>query len=92
MKNLLRKGYERFDTPTAMKCLELDEPEITARLSALQQSGWIEFLGVRDGVDWWRPGMKRALEEHTCFSVYVTGAPLEPDEAAHETADDPLGD
>jgi predicted nucleotidyltransferase len=56
LKSLLRKGYERFDTPTAMEHLELDEPAITATLCALQQSGWVKFLGTRDGVDWWRPG------------------------------------
>jgi hypothetical protein len=56
LKSLLRKGYERFDTPTAMEHLELDEPAITTTLCALQQSGWVKFLGTRDGVDWWRPG------------------------------------
>jgi len=51
LKSLLRKGYERFDTPTAMEHLELDEPAITTTLCALQQSGWVKFLGTRDGVD-----------------------------------------
>jgi predicted nucleotidyltransferase len=58
LKSLLRKGYERFDTPTAMEHLELDEPTITTTLAALQQGGWIEFLGRREGVDGWRPGSK----------------------------------
>jgi hypothetical protein len=39
-----------------MEHLELDEPAITTTLCALQQSGWVKFLGTRDGVDWWRPG------------------------------------
>jgi hypothetical protein len=51
LKSLLRKGYERFDTPTAMEHLELDEPTITTTLAALPQGGWIEFLGRREGVD-----------------------------------------
>lgn len=58
LKRLLRKGYERFDTPTAMEFLELDEPTITTSLAALQQDGWIEYLGAREGIDGWRPGSK----------------------------------
>jgi hypothetical protein len=56
LKSLLRKGYERFDTPTAMEHLELDEPAVTTTLAALQQGGWIQYLGSREGVDGWRPG------------------------------------
>ncbi len=58
LKSLLRSGYEGFDTPTAMRVLELDEPAITTTLSALQQGEWVNFLSTRQGVDWWRPGTK----------------------------------
>jgi len=57
LKSLLRKGYERFDTPSAMEFLELDEPAITMTLAGLQQGG-IEYLGALEGVDGWRPGSK----------------------------------
>jgi hypothetical protein len=49
LKRLLRKGYERFDTPGAMAFLELDEPAITATLAALQQGGWDRVPGHAGG-------------------------------------------
>ena len=52
LKKLLRRG-DRFDTPTAMKYWELEEPEITAVLAAMQHEGWIQFCGKEEGVDWW---------------------------------------
>jgi len=55
LRTLLRKGGEGFGTPTAMNLLDLEEPEITRTLSALQQSGWIEYVGRRDGIDRWQP-------------------------------------
>jgi predicted nucleotidyltransferase len=56
LKGLLRK--DRFDTPTAMNWLGLDEPEVTTTLKSLQKSGWIEFEGTSESIDYWRPGNK----------------------------------
>ncbi len=56
LKGLLRK--DRFDTPTAMIWLGLDEPEVTTTLKSLQKSGWIEFEGTSESIDYWRPGNK----------------------------------
>ena len=56
LKGLLRK--DRFDTPTAMKWLGIDEPEVTSTLRSLQRSGWIEFEGTSESIDYWRPGNK----------------------------------
>jgi predicted nucleotidyltransferase len=56
LKGLLRK--DRFDTRTAMKWLGLDEPEVTGALRSLQKSGWIEFEGPSESIDYWRPGNK----------------------------------
>jgi predicted nucleotidyltransferase len=56
LKGLLRK--DRFDTPTAMNWLGLDEPGVTTTLKGLQKSGWIEFEGTSESVDYWRPGNK----------------------------------
>lgn len=57
LKKLLR-AQDRFDTPTAMRHWDLEEPEITATLAALQQQGWIEFCGNMDGIDWWQPAQR----------------------------------
>jgi hypothetical protein len=56
LKGLLRK--DRFDTPTAMNWLGQDEPKVTTTLKGLQKSGWIEFEGTSESVDYWRPGNK----------------------------------
>jgi predicted nucleotidyltransferase len=56
LKGLLRK--DRVDTPTAMNWLGQDEPEVTTTLKGLQKSGWIEFEGTSESVDYWRPGNK----------------------------------
>jgi len=56
ISGLLRK--DRFDTPTAMNWLGLDEPEVTTTLKSLQKSGWIEFEGTSESIDYWRPGNK----------------------------------
>ena len=57
LKRLLRNG-DRFDTPTAMKHLELEEPEVTSVLTAMQQEGWIQFCGRNEGVDWWQSAQR----------------------------------
>ena len=41
-----------------MNGLGLDEPEVTTTLKGLQKSGWIEFEGTSDSIDYWRPGNK----------------------------------
>lgn len=51
LKTLLRKIH--FDTPTAMKWLELPEPRITETLTELQRDGWIASRGTHDGTDRW---------------------------------------
>lgn len=56
LKGLLRK--DRFDTPTAMKWLDLEEPEVTGTLKNLQKAGWIVFDGCDDAIDYWQPGNK----------------------------------
>jgi DNA-binding PadR family transcriptional regulator len=56
LKGLLRT--DRFDTPTAMNWLGLDEPKVTTTLKSLQKSGWIEFEGTSESIDYWRPGNK----------------------------------
>lgn len=52
LKNLLRN--DSFDTPTAMKCLDLDEPYVTETLTRLERARWISFTGTHDGVDTWK--------------------------------------
>jgi hypothetical protein len=52
LKALLRR--DTFDTPTAMKLLSLDEPDITSTLMMLADEGWIEFQEMDAFVDWWR--------------------------------------
>lgn len=56
LKRLFRK--ERFDTPTAMKWLQCEEPEITRKLCTLEREGWITFDGTLEAVDYWRPAEK----------------------------------
>lgn len=54
LKRLLKQ--ECFSTPTAMKWLQLQEPDVTRRLRALHRAGWVDFRCRDDGVDYWTAG------------------------------------
>jgi hypothetical protein len=52
---LLKRLLERdeFDTPMAMKDLDLREPAATQTLVALEAEGWIKHGGTYEGIDHW---------------------------------------
>jgi hypothetical protein len=58
LKRLLRR--DDFDTPTAMKDLDLREPEATETLVALEAEGWISHAGIHEGIDHWSIGEQGA--------------------------------
>jgi hypothetical protein len=51
LKALFRR--QQFNTPTAMRLLGLDEPEVSRRLAAMAADDWIGLEETHDYVDFW---------------------------------------